>query len=373
MRIFFLMLLVLSGGALRSQNTDGLVSCTFFNWANPQWTPWIHQQHTYDDQGRKNQILYQVWDAATQSWKNSFRVSMAYNTEGQMALEQSHIWSASGNSWNPSSQSHYTYTGFGKVATIVQQTWANDAWQNNTYANHEYDASGYLVLSTSSHVSLNWGDAEMRYLYTNDGNGNALELLHQQSVNDNWNDTRRETWTYTTTHKKLTYLLEQYGGASWSNTRRDFNTYDSNDYLIAQHTDNWSAVSASWVNGVQTDLQNNPNGTLDVLTNQNWVAESASWINSQRAEYVYNPLGTFAPRASFFSIAPNPTQDVVSIGLPNPAPAQVAVIGPDGRTLHTKIISAADNTLSVGNLPSGVYLIVVGQQGQTAVSKLVKD
>lgn len=72
------------------------------------------------------------------------------------------------------------------------------------------------------------------------------------------------------------------------------------------------------------------------------------------------------------SISPVPMQDQVNLRLPeNGMDSQIQLIEPaSGRVLLNQVLPAGQSQLSVGNLPKGIYLMVV-QQGEAVLRQSV--
>ena len=74
-------------------------------------------------------------------------------------------------------------------------------------------------------------------------------------------------------------------------------------------------------------------------------------------------------------IYPNPSQDLVTIGLPSELVHDVTVTVSDsqGKKIQTQVINAENNTLNVSNLQAGVYLIQMTHDDSRIVKRFVKQ
>lgn len=88
--------------------------------------------------------------------------------------------------------------------------------------------------------------------------------------------------------KPYTIITEKWVNGNWQNTNRITNSYDGNNYLIGDLTQNWDELSTSWVILFQSIYTNNPNGTVSEQLSQSWNGLTLQWNNLMRKTYTYN-------------------------------------------------------------------------------------
>ena len=71
-----------------------------------------------------------------------------------------------------------------------------------------------------------------------------------------------------------------------------------------------------------------------------------------------------------FGVYPNPANDFVTISDANGA--EVKVIDMLGRTLISKVVKSTNETISINDLQTGMYMIQIVKDGQTSSQKLIK-
>ncbi|MFA6932825.1 MAG: T9SS type A sorting domain-containing protein, partial [Bacteroidales bacterium] len=71
-----------------------------------------------------------------------------------------------------------------------------------------------------------------------------------------------------------------------------------------------------------------------------------------------------------FGVYPNPANDFVTISEANGA--EVKVIDMLGRTLISKVVKSTNETISINDLQTGMYMIQIVKDGQTSSQKLIK-
>ena len=74
-------------------------------------------------------------------------------------------------------------------------------------------------------------------------------------------------------------------------------------------------------------------------------------------------------------VYPNPSQDTVTIDLPNELEKDVniTVVDAQGKQVQTQVINAENNTLNVSDWQAGVYLIQITQDDSRVVKRFVKQ
>ncbi|MDD4001821.1 MAG: T9SS type A sorting domain-containing protein, partial [Bacteroidales bacterium] len=71
-----------------------------------------------------------------------------------------------------------------------------------------------------------------------------------------------------------------------------------------------------------------------------------------------------------FGVYPNPANDFVTISDANGA--EIKVIDMLGRTLISKVVKSTNETISINDLQTGMYMIQIVKDGQTSSQKLIK-
>lgn len=75
-----------------------------------------------------------------------------------------------------------------------------------------------------------------------------------------------------------------------------------------------------------------------------------------------------------FDIYPNPTQDVLTILLPNEiTTGSIEIFDFSGRSVKSKQINSIKNTLNISNLSQGIYFIKLNSEGKIGMQKVIKN
>lgn len=178
-----------------------------------------------------------------------------------------------------------------KIQMILNETWTNNSWQDNTRESFVYDNNGYLTNDLTQMwdiPSTTWKNSSQSN-YTNNPDGTVQQIVTQtwDAGLSLWDDATRTTFTYNASKKVLTMTSELWLTAFWQNFSKNTYTYDVSGYLTNTLFQNWDLLSSSWKNFNQSNYSNNPDGTASQVTIQLWDGVS-SWTNSQRYTYTYN-------------------------------------------------------------------------------------
>jgi len=74
-----------------------------------------------------------------------------------------------------------------------------------------------------------------------------------------------------------------------------------------------------------------------------------------------------------FDIYPNPSQDYLTILLPNEiSNGSIEIFDYSGKSVKSNQISSADNTLDISNLSQGIYFVKLNSEGKTGIQKVIK-
>lgn len=74
-----------------------------------------------------------------------------------------------------------------------------------------------------------------------------------------------------------------------------------------------------------------------------------------------------------FDIYPNPSQDFLTILLPNEiTTGSIELFDYSGKSVKSKHINSVNNTLDMSNLSQGIYIIKLNSEGKTGVQRVIK-
>jgi hypothetical protein len=366
-KLLFLLLFVFAYA-----QSQQLQSVLYQNWQTSDWENWFRQEFVYDANGDVTLYSYQVWDAATVSWKNSSQ-SLVTNESGQPVQYINQGWDANANSWFNGTRSTYTYTSFGKAETVTGYMWNGNDWEFFAKTEYAYDANHFLTFESNLtyDTEISSWVTNTQITYTNDNDGNQLQYILQQSDGAGWINAERLTQTFSTANKILSSISQTWTtDLQWLNSNKSLYSYDINDFLIHGQFQNWQTDSNSWLDSQHHDYTNNPDGTVSEFISQQW--NGSVWANFQRAVYTYEVLGVAKNEMPSFDFYPNPVKDFVQISIVENVPARFTIIDLNGKIIRNLPISNKNTTVDLQELPTGIYLLLLEQQGKTQTKKFIK-
>lgn len=318
------------------------------------------------------------------------------------------------NGWTNTNQYTYTFETDGRELTYLHEKWANNTWVEQTWRVREYDQEGKLLSSTGK---------SSRYLYTYDSL-NRLQMETYQTINGSWIDIsrivyaylpnhttvetteysissvwvplQRNTFNYDASGNLLQHLNESGDGTFWANGTLKTNSYDANGYILQSLNQSWDGTE--WVNSSLTAYGYDTQYNLTYWLWSTWT--NSSWEGSYRQFNLYNDKNLFiyarqeiwdGANWRLYSYGNNYYDEFVSthtlsqanfVVFPNPASTSITLKGEgflhahiidlQGRPVRSQSLHGqGDETIQLGNLPSGNYILqVVGANGKGAVKPL---
>jgi len=84
-------------------------------------------------------------------------------------------------------------------------------------------------------------------------------------------------------------------------------------------------------------------------------------------------LGISEENMLVFEMYPNPSQDLLTILLPNEiSTGSIELFDFSGKSMKSKEISTVNNTLDISNLSQGIYFVKLNSEGKIGVQKVIK-
>lgn len=105
------------------------------------------------------------------------------------------------------------------------------------------------------------------------------------SGTSSWTPTYRSTSTFDANDDIVKQVSENWNGSSWDISSQTIMTYDAAHNRLSSVTQNWNTGTSSWDNSGKYSYTYNLSGKKAEMVRQNW---SGSWINSAKETYSYN-------------------------------------------------------------------------------------
>lgn len=353
------------------------------HWENNQWTLKSRTQYpTYDNAGNCLLVVSQSTPDNGSTWVNQYRTTSSYDAHGPISILYE-VWDAHENTW--------------------KQPVSNN--------NQVYDEHGNLVSSTDGFYSI-----YRNYTYNSDGLPLMMVQSFKYTSDASWQYAFSEQYVYDTLHTRLPAYKITAGYNHWAShwyvndstsyrynkagslIRQDyFELYDpttSNEWdcPLAYRTDQTynqqnlllQERSASFcqddtlkmtIDAVVDHTYNfDPDGDL-LYSIESTAATWGSMFHMHRYTYETASRVEQAEQSLTFTLYPNPAAQTIYIKT-TPGALQVAkIFDLQGHLWQTQALEGAETAaISLNGIPNGVYQIqVVGPSGAVAVRTVVVE
>lgn len=378
------------------------------------WSPSYVGLKAYDLNG--NMVLSVDSYLTPFNYNYRMRETMVYNSSNQVEIRTQSRWFTAGGVWRYSTRNQISYTATGKTNIRLSEKFrtGSNTWRNDTRVTYSYNgsdlASSYLYERWDT-VSNIWGNLT-RGTYTYDGNGNKTMEAFETWAGGAWQNSARNTFTYDGQGRVLTETKEIWNAGAWQNSKLITYTYGNLSIITSYLEKVWNSGVANWVNNVRNTVTIGSNGYPENQLNQTWDDVSSTWKNTYQYEYTYNTHGylefthietwntTLLAWAnieeSFYwyetnplagindlknnlslMVFPNPTTDIVTVHLNEPAtqPVSAELLDATGRVvaqLGTQMPDGQQNfAYNLSGVARGLYYLSVKAGNSTGSMPLV--
>ena len=322
------------------------------NWLNS-----FQQLYTNNIDGSVNQILTQLWDFISSTWKDQSRTTMTYynNDPLKPLTTLTEYWI--NNSWQNASLSTETYNANGTTASSLAQVWDNTVpgWKNSTLDTYNYQGDGTTL---DNIVSQNWDDGT-----------------------STWINSTRSTLTYGPCVLPLTLLnfnaVKQNGKVqlSWK-TANEINTQS---FSIQRSITATNFTTVGKVNAAGSSaIQNNYSFIDDIATlKANKIYYRLLQQDKDGKATYSNIVAVSVSGGVQYSILPNPARSyftLITDGSTDLTNATVSIINLAGKKVITqKLGNSGQQQINISSLPKGLYMVNIVTNGNLQTQKLVVE
>jgi hypothetical protein len=330
--------------------------------------------YTYDANGFETSAIGYFWNDTTSQWMTGWKHETTYDVNENLTIKSTYFWDDLNNQWVYIEKQEYTYDNhrnlildFAYHGIPDQLLWAQK--YENTY-----DASGNLLLDDT----YDWEASHKLWVitrkseYTYDTNGNlTAKILY------NW-DEGNSQWVL---FYKMEFIYDASGNTTL-NSNSYYNTitdqwyvdftkaaaYDNNGNITVDST-----FSEEWGKSKSEYAYDN-NEKRFSQTDYYWNEATSQWSIYQRYTYYYSELNpTLIPGISErkISVYPNPATDFIVFDLTNISESAIAeIFDIQGKKVLEQKLSE-NKQISVSNLPKGLYMYKLNNNGNTYTGKFL--
>jgi len=338
------------------------------------WTPNTRATQKRDNLGRLVEMHGEFFDSDSETWQPESRMHVFPHGNSLVAYDSVlvEIWDADGAAW---------------VATL-RTTTAYDA-QNRPTATYTYTnfAGPEIALLDAFHYDAN-GDNHLTEQSIFE-NGAWVMYNRIESVFSQHREIRRTTSAvaepgvfFPTNTVETTYdgagnpVLVQssdfdFFTNKWVLIEKIERGYDSQNRLKFVQTENY-ATHAPAANRLDYAYLDGAHLAVEVYSEKDAAAQQ--WVARDKTYYFYS--GTTSSHditiGEPLQISPNPTTGLVRLQVES-SQSQISVLGLNGARAPVGRLSQNGNEVDLGNLPPGIYYIIVQEGRERRVGKVVKQ
>ncbi len=325
------------------------------------------------------ELIDQQWEST--AWVNSYKYVYNMDISDKNSPK---FMSATFLVWNGSAWENYQQyinisyqEGYHSVQadfwTFTSQSWVNGAWL--TIQDRTYDATTKIAIETEKREKTMGGNDYMNYqrqTTTYDANINPLNKIVELWETTAWVNNSKEIYT-TDANNNCTGGLIQYWKKNWVDSCKYTITFDANKNMTSSNYQNWNG--STWVKSSQTNLKYDANSFIINQSSKDW---DLAGVAISRGDSTYNYYRTVLAGVNSLKMAdanvavyPNPTTSHIQIkGIEGKA--NLNVFGIDGKLVLSKAFTDKE-TISVGTLAKGIYMIRISTAEGIIEKKLVKN
>jgi hypothetical protein len=348
----------------------------------PNWRADTYDSLTYDANGNNIIHLVEDWANINQIYENNTLDSSSYDAQNRKLSIYYFVWST--NTWAPSTttNSHkYTYDGNGNRLTDTSLTGSGNGWAYQSLNLSVYNGSNQKT--TYYGLTFNGGawDTSYRYDYTYDGSGDNNFVQEYTWSSGVWGPLGQDTITYNTGHQLLTALLTLWnsGTSSYNNESLITNNYDGSGNNTYSEFDLWNSSGGNWVFSTKTtkgyDANHNNVVEYDEFNRSTLDTLNVSYTRFFRYYQQETVQGIQQPTDNaMFSVYPNPAVNSLHLFSGQLMNGEISLYSITGQLLlNERVNNQALQTLDIGNLPNGVYLLQYKNDADIITRKVIKE
>ena len=371
---------------------------------SPDSTTFYYQtkkEYEYDSNDSLTQIITFIIDMTDNSWKTESREEYIYES-GKTTYTYYYTDYVSDSLRKTNlRETHYNSNGFITSETKYYRLASSDSLVGDTKYEYSYHTDGINVFESQYYrydvAQKKWILQEKMEYPTYDSFGNKTEI-----VKSTW-DVNTENWKFFSklinnyNSNNIATLLSSY---SWNESINDWvgyskneYNYDDNDNLINSSNYSWDAVRNDWKGKSRRENQYDKAFTIDDLffpswlitesrfnkpvqfLDYNWNPNSNNWIEFQLSTLYYSDVvinKVSEPGLSNTKVYPNPVKDLLHINNMDDF-REYSILNMQGMTVKSGILNDYSNTISIGEVTPGMYLVQLKDENRVHSAKILKQ
>lgn len=360
---------------------------------NNAWVSVSKIIYTYTTNRKLKTKTNQIWDNG--AWLNQEKLTNTWNSNGYLVAALTEVWAE--DVWASSEFEIFVRNDDGSFLEYTKQTWDGTNWINAAHISNVFNNG--LVETSTFQVGINneWYNTE-RYSYSYNAQGQNTSYIVSVWADDQWIDAYKYNYTYNSLGYEDSGLIQVWLDNTWQNQTYSLYTLDGFGSLQSALTQTWS--NNAWLNESLLTFDYDGNG--NAFEGNYYIWDNDSWEQSVDQEIVMTydngikeiKVNGYHAEASYFSMLvgnlENNLSEKLQFGLyPNPAATSltievernflleaVQIFDLTGKLIQAielphNVNNALKFSISVSDVPNGLYFVRAFGSGTTSVKKLI--
>jgi Secretion system C-terminal sorting domain len=364
------------------------VQTHFISTDGKNFTNYYRFLFTYYPNGFLHTLTKEWWTPSSNSWVGRYRTTDGdFDVNGNSETNEFEKWNTTTNVYDKDMLNKSKYNAVGNNTLNKDYTWdiaTKKYLLSGLDSLYSFDANGNTLGYTSFEVS-------------NTGIVTPTEKLSQkfntknqliEDITETWNGSAWENkalhvykYDATINNKVFTNSLWNKTAKIWEIYDKDSIVFNANKYIVKYEHKRWNKASNSFVNFSVT------NATYDPAKDYIKSTDTYETWDTIKKDYSLTYLFTFFSSellsansdvylSKAFNFSPNPVSDVInlSFSFEKNSDIQINIINNTGQLIthqNFKNIQESQTTLSVANLPNGIYFMQLISEGKQATKRMV--
>jgi len=358
---------------------DLLTQYTTYVWEPTEnnWRDDILLTFTYNEQGLEETFTYISWDEYMQDWMKIHKDSSVYNNEGNVTSY--YTWKNEMNEWRLSTKEETSYNSDGTENYSIVYGWdsMDQEWRNVTKTEYFYNTETGLNDSIYHlfWVAGSW-DFQAKYTFVYDENNNLQTEISFIVQNGQWLKYQKNDYDY----NEDNYISEIISSL-WDETADEWlyqlkNNYEYNSEGIQLKSTNyyWDPETNHWkgMSIFESVLDND--GYLIIYIHSRWDNDNSEWAVFKKTFYHWSTITAIAEATpGELKIYPNPVSNVLHLLKEDAEETVFSIISLTGERLLQFNVSGTSGSISLENLPGGLFFLQYNQNGEMITKKIIKQ
>lgn len=327
-----------------NENGDLLTESVFEGDEQNAWRIWTEEIRSYNDDGFLETSTLAFWDEDINDLEFYQKEAYSYSVSGLVEERLYSLWI--NNDWSNSIKSHYFYTETDKNDSVFNYIWQANEWLDYSY---------------------------MKFSFDEDDNTITRDVF--QMEDNQWSHNEKTEMEYDDNNNTILYIRSRkpYGEEELVPEYKTESQYDENSAMLMTSNYYWNVGLAIWEGHEKFCFTHDNEGDQLTEIKYLWDESSVDWLLDQKGYYYRSLLdGIDTPVAIPWITFPNPVQNSINIQIQSSEKVNASIISMSGKVMMIFELSGMLNSVSMENLPKGVYFLRIEEGGHFSTKKIIK-